>query len=177
MDLRRQLAFGLERYNLGVYQIVQEGNAVLREKAKPITKINAAAARLLDNLRDTLIASGRGVGLAAPQIGISKRAFVIAIPDEEIYYEIINPELLDMEGSEEGWEGCLSVSGIEGFVPRAERLRMRYLDREGAEQEIFAEGYMARVIQHENDHLDGLLFKDRTMTFHALTPEEEDEGA
>ena len=159
---------------LPVYQIIQEGNSVLREKAKPIVRINDAAIRLLDNLRDTLLDSGRGVGLAAPQIGISKRAFIIAIPDEDIYYEMVNPELLDMEGVEEAWEGCLSVPGIEGLVQRAERLLVRYMDREGQTHELEAQGYIARIIQHENDHLDGLLFKQRTSTYQAVSPDEGD---
>ena len=161
---------------LPVYQIVQEGNSVLREKAKPIVRINDAAIRLLNNLRDTLLDCGRGVGLAAPQIGISKRAFIIAIPDEDIYYEMVNPELIDMEGEEEAWEGCLSVPGIEGFVQRAVKLRVRYMDREGQTQEMEAEGYMARIIQHENDHLDGLLFKQRTTTYQAVSPDTGEEA-
>ena len=88
---------------LAVYQIVTEGNTVLREKAKPITKVNEAAIRLLDNLRDTLRASERGVGLAAPQIGIGKRAFVVELPEDQLYYEMINPLLSEMEGEEEAW--------------------------------------------------------------------------
>lgn len=153
---------------MAVYQIVQEGDPVLREKAKPVMKINDAAIRLLDNLRDTLRDVPKGVGLAAPQIGISKRAFVVEITNEEIYsdqvfYEMINPELFDMEGKEEGWEGCLSVPGREGLVPRAGKLKVRYTDREGRACEMSAEGYLARVIQHENDHLDGLLFPDKAV--------------
>ncbi|MCL1804904.1 MAG: peptide deformylase [Clostridiales bacterium] len=151
---------------MAVYQIVREGSPVLRDKAKPITKVNDAAIRLLDNLRDTLRATERGVGLAAPQIGISKRAFVVELKDEELYLEIINPELTDFEGSEEGWEGCLSTPGLEGLIPRAAKMKLSYTDREENRCELKAEGYLARVIQHEYDHLEGVLFRDRAVSFH-----------
>ncbi|MEL7623616.1 MAG: peptide deformylase [Clostridiales bacterium] len=157
---------------MAVYQIIKDGDPVLREKAKPITAVNDAAVRLLNNLRDTLRETARGVGLAAPQIGISKRAFVIEIADEDIYYEMINPQIIKMEGREEGWEGCLSVPGVEGLVPRAEKLKVKYLNREGQECELLAEGYLARVIQHENDHLDGILFTDKTIAFNTDSEEE-----
>ena len=143
---------------LAVYQIIQEGNPVLKEKAKPVAKVNDAVARLLDHLRDTMRQTERGVGLGAPQIGIAKRVFVVEIEQEGIYYEMVNPELSVMEGREEGWEGCLSVPGLEGLVPRADRLKVKYLDRENRVCELLAEGYLARIIQHENDHLDGVLF-------------------
>lgn len=151
---------------MAVYQILKEGNPVLREKAKPITKVNDAAIRLLNNLRDTLRDTERGVGLAAPQIGISKRAFVVELKESEAYYEMLNPELVDLEGNEEGWEGCLSLPGLEGLVPRAEKLKVNYIDREGCRRELLAEGYLARVIQHENDHLEGILFRDRALEYH-----------
>ncbi len=144
---------------MAVYQIVKEGDPVLREKAKPINKVNDAAKRLLDNLRDTLFETDTGVGIAAPQIGVSKQAVVIAT--EEDYLEMINPQIIDQEGSEEGWEGCLSVPGVEGLVPRATRITARYYDREGRLCEVKAQDFLARVIQHEVDHLSGVLFIDR----------------
>ena len=144
---------------MAVYQIVKEGDPVLREKAKPINKVNDAAKRLLDNLRDTLFETDTGVGIAAPQIGVSKQAVVIATEDD--YLEMINPQIIDQEGSEEGWEGCLSVPGVEGLVPRATRITARYYDREGRLCEVKAQDFLARVIQHEVDHLSGVLFIDR----------------
>ena len=144
---------------MAVYQILKEGDPVLREKAKPINKVNDAAKRLLDNLRDTLFETDTGVGIAAPQIGVSKQAVVIAT--EEDYLEMINPQIIDQEGSEEGWEGCLSVPGVEGLVPRATRVTARYYDREGRLCEVKAQDFLARVIQHEVDHLSGVLFIDR----------------
>ena len=159
---------------MAVYQIVKEGNPVLREKAKPITNVNDAAIRLLNNLRDTLWETDRGVGLAAPQIGISKRAFVVELKEQEAYYEMINPELSDLEGSEESWEGCLSTPGLEGLIPRAVKLKVSYTDREGNRRELQAEGYLARVIQHEIDHLEGVLFRDRAVAFHTDSGDEDE---
>ena len=144
---------------MAVYQIIKEGDPVLREKAKPIKTVNAAALRLLDNLRDTLFETETGVGLAAPQIGVSKQAVVIATEDDSL--EMINPQIIEKEGSEEGWEGCLSVPGVEGLVPRATKLVVRYYDREGRLCEAKAQDFLARVIQHEVDHLSGVLFTDR----------------
>ena len=164
---------------MSVYQILKEGNPVLREKAKHVTKVNNAVIRLLDNLRDTLRVTPRAVGLAAPQIGISKRAFVVELADNEIYLEMINPQLFDLEGKVEGWEGCLSIPGIEGLIPRAEKLTVKYMDREGQIQELDAEGYLARVIQHENDHLEGVLFRDKAVSIADITVQqnESEEGA
>lgn len=149
-----------EREVLAVYQIVLEGNQVLREKSRPIPAINQAVIRLLDNLRDTLDSTETGVGLAAPQIGIPKQAFVIRT-EEDGYMEMINPSILRAEGQEEGWEGCLSIPDMECLVPRATKILVRYLDRAGQERELAAEGYLARVIQHESDHLAGVLCVDR----------------
>ncbi|MCL1848371.1 MAG: peptide deformylase [Clostridiales bacterium] len=161
---------------MSVYQIVKEGNPVLREKAKPIAKVNDAAIRLLNNLKDTLRETPKGVGLAAPQIGISKRAFVVEIAEEELYYEMINPELMEMEGSEDAWEGCLSVPGLEGVVQRAGKLKVRYTDRESKQNELIAEGFLARVIQHENDHLNGVIFTDKATSFRDPDAQEAEAG-
>ena len=147
---------------MGVYQIVCEGTSVLREKAKEITKFNEATARLLDNLRDTLEATDTGVGLAAPQIGIAKQAVVIRT-EEDGYYEMINPHILSGEGREDGWEGCLSIPGVEGLVPRQQKISVAYKDRQGKAMQLEAEGFFARVIQHEYDHLMGVLFTDRAL--------------
>ena len=161
---------------LSIYQIVKEGNQVLREQAKPIGKINDAAIRLLDNLRDTLRDTPKGVGLAAPQIGISKRAFVVEIAEEGVYYEMINPVLSEAEGVEEAWEGCLSVPGLEGLIPRAGKLRVTFTDREGKPCEIVAEGFLARIVQHEYDHLDGVLFNDKATSFREPETQSEQPG-
>jgi len=144
---------------MAVYQIVEKGDEVLRLKAKKVEKITPNIEKLLDNLRDTLANSETGVGLAAPQIGISKRAIVIDY--DEDYYEVVNPEIISQEGQDTDTEGCLSVPGIIGEVTRAEKVTVKGLNRQGEEITIKAEGYLARIFQHEIDHLEGVLFVDR----------------
>lgn len=144
---------------MAVYQIVEEGDEVLRLKTKKVEKITPNIEKLLDNLRDTLAESETGVGLAAPQIGISKRAIVINY--DEDYYEVVNPEIISQDGQDTDTEGCLSLPGILGEVTRAETVTVKGLNRQGEEITIKAEGYLARIFQHEIDHLEGVLFVDR----------------
>ncbi len=143
---------------MAVYKVVLMGDPVLREKAKPVKEINDSILRLLDNLRDTLH-EYEGVGLAAPQIGVSKRVIVVENGDE--YYELINPEIIKEEGRETAIEGCLSIPQLTGKVKRAARVTVKGLNREGKEVTIEADGLLARAFQHEIDHLDGILFVDR----------------
>ncbi|NLW45272.1 MAG: peptide deformylase [Syntrophomonadaceae bacterium] len=143
---------------MAVYKVVLMGDPVLREKAKPVKEINDSILRLLDNLRDTLH-EYEGIGLAAPQIGISKRVIVVENDDE--YYELINPEIIKEEGRDTAIEGCLSIPQLTGKVKRAARVTVKGLNREGEEVTIEAEGLLARAFQHEIDHLDGILFVDR----------------
>ncbi len=144
---------------MAVYQIVETGDEILRMPAKKIEKITPNVGKLLDNLRDTLEASETGVGLAAPQIGISNRAIVVSY--EEEYYELINPEIVSKEGEDTDTEGCLSVPGVLGEVTRAVKVQVVGLNRQGEEVKIKAEGFLARIFQHEIDHLEGILFIDR----------------
>lgn len=143
---------------MAIYKVVQMGDPVLREKAKPVREINDSVLRLLDNLRDTLYEYD-GVGLAAPQIGISKR--VIVVDNGEEYYELINPEIIESEGHEKALEGCLSIPHLTGKVKRATRVVVKGLNRQGEELRIEANGLSARAFQHEIDHLEGILFVDR----------------
>jgi len=146
---------------LAVYRIVLYGeDDVLREKAKPITKINESVHKLLDDLRDTMY-SNKGVGLAAPQIGVLKRAIVVDAGEGLI--ELINPEILEASGKEADLEGCLSIPGVLGEVERAASVVVHGLDREGREIKVQANGFCARALQHEIDHLDGVLFIDRAV--------------
>ena len=146
---------------MAVFKIIRYGeDEVLREKAKPVTNINDGVHRLLDNLRDTMY-NNKGVGLAAPQIGVLKR--VIVVDAGEGFYELVNPEILEASGKETDVEGCLSIPGLVGEVERAARVVVRGLDRHGAEVKVEAAGFFARALQHEIDHLDGILFIDRAV--------------
>ena len=156
------------------------GHPVLRRKARALDKSeirSAAIQRLIDDMIDTM-AEYRGVGLAAPQIHESLRVFVAALNGDEEGeageadepLTLINPEITVI-GSEtvEDWEGCLSVPDIRGRVPRAREISLRAWDRHGDRLDLRAHDFPARVIQHETDHLDGILFFDRMRSFETLT--------
>jgi len=145
---------------LAVYQIVTVPDDILRTKALPVKKINAGVLRVLDNMRDTMYAFD-GIGLAAPQIGISKRIIVIDTGDNLI--EMVNPEIIYNEGEQTGTEGCLSVPDMVGIVKRAKKVTVKGLNRKGEEVSIEASDLLARAFQHEIDHLDGVLFIDRAI--------------
>jgi len=140
-----------------IYQIVKEGDEILREKAKPVPKINSNILKLLDNMQETM-RNANGVGLAAPQVGVPKRVIIVDLDEELI--ELINPEIINSEGSQTDEEACLSIPGIKGTVPRHEKIVLTGLNRHGEMIEVEAEGLLARVFQHEVDHLDGVLFID-----------------
>lgn len=143
---------------MAVYHIVEIGDNVLREKAVVVPKITRNVLKLLDNMAKTMY-SARGVGLAAPQVGVSKR--VIVVDAGEGLLELINPEIIFAEGEQVDSEACLSIPGLTGEVVRAHSVQVKYLDRSGKDITIRAEGFPARVFQHEIDHLDGILFIDR----------------
>ena len=139
------------------------GDPVLRQKAQPITEFDDALRALVADMHETMKAY-EGVGLAANQIGIARRLLVVDVPLDDDHRErhaLINPEITKRSGSETGEEGCLSIPGIYEDVVRSERLTVRALDEHGQPVEIVADGYLARAIQHEVDHLDGVLFVDR----------------
>lgn len=142
---------------MAIYQILGENNPTLREKCKKVPKVNSNIIKLLENMADTMYAA-EGVGLAAPQIGITKRVVVIDVGEGLI--ELINPVIISKEGEETDAEGCLSLPGVAGEVTRAARVKVKALDRNGKEQEYTGEGLLARAFQHEVDHLDGILFID-----------------
>ena len=134
--------------------------AILRRRARPVGKVTAEVRDLVD----TMIAAMRqanGVGLAAPQVGVSQRVFVAEV--EERLHVVIDPQIVKMEGEEVGAEGCLSIPGLVADVPRAQRVVLKGKNRRGRGITLEAEGLLARVIQHEVDHLDGVLFLDRVV--------------
>ncbi len=143
---------------MALYQILEIGDPILREKAKPVPVINNNILKLLDNMADTMY-HARGVGLAAPQIGIGKRVVVVDVGEGLI--ELINPEIVAQEGEETAEEGCLSIPAVQGEVARAARVTVRFTDRQGQKIEMTGQGYLARAFQHELDHLEGILFIDR----------------
>lgn len=134
---------------------------LLKIKALPLTDFGPKEQKLFDDMIETMYVED-GVGLAAPQIGISKRV-LIASPTMKQGEEfvIVNPEIYESSGRQVGPEGCLSFPGVNGEVERAKKIRVRFLDRHGKSRDIEAKDFFARIIQHEMDHLDGILLIDR----------------
>lgn len=147
---------------------------VLRQAAKPVTKVTKKQQVLAESMVKIMKAAN-GVGLAAPQIGILERVIVIAPQGKAMV--LINPEITHREGESVGEEGCLSIPGLYGDVVRAKKVTVQALDRKGREVEYDMEGMSARVVQHEIDHLDGVLFIDKVdpATLHWMHPYVDDE--
>jgi peptide deformylase len=155
---------------MAIREVLRMGHPVLREKAKPVEKFGTPELRaLLEDMKETMAAKN-GAGLAAPQIGVGQRVVIFGVdknpryPDaEEVPFTVlVNPKLVMLTREvEEDWEGCLSVPGMRGVVPRYTKLRYSGFDIEGNPIERVAEGFHARVVQHECDHLDGILYPQR----------------
>lgn len=159
---------------MAILDIVKEPAEVLRKKAKPVLKVNASIRKLLDDMAETMY-DAPGVGLAAPQVGISKRVIVIDPHDEETgLFQLVNPEIVSKEGWVKGTEGCLSIPGYVGDVYRYEKVKVVALDRNGRKVYIDAEGWLARIFQHEIDHLDGILYTDKCSNLREVKPGEEE---
>jgi peptide deformylase len=162
---------------MSILKVARMGHPVLRAKARPLEKAelrSAAIQTLIDDMIETM-AEYHGVGLAAPQVHEGVRLFVATLDegddDEEAEpIAVINPEII-VVGADvaEDWEGCLSIPDIRGRVPRARAIKVRALDRTGARIELSAHDFPARVIQHETDHLDGVLFFDRMKSLESMT--------
>lgn len=145
------------------------GEPLLRQVAARVERFDAELTALVADMDDTMRALS-GAGLAAPQIGVSLRVVIFEVTSNPRYPHVspvpytvlVNPELIPVDDEqEEGWEGCLSVPGLRGLVPRLRRLRYRGFDIEGAPIDRTVEGFHARVVQHEADHLDGILYPQR----------------
>ncbi len=140
------------------YRILHYGEEPLREASQPVTEINEDVRRLVEDMFETMYES-KGVGLAAPQVGVNLRVAVIDIGEDPLV--LINPQILKHSGKETCDEGCLSFPGLTEKVERAKKVVAEATDLDGSVYEIEAEGLLARAIQHELDHLDGVLFIDR----------------
>lgn len=150
--------------------VVQTGDPVLRKKCEEVRAFNGELFALLDDMKETVRAED-GAGLAAPQIGIDRRIVVIDV--EEGFFELINPVIISEKGEQVGSEGCLSVKGKQGTVARPEKVKCEYRDRYGKKHKLTAEGFFARAVCHELDHLDGILYTDKAIEVHDLSAEEE----
>ncbi|MDR7418022.1 MAG: peptide deformylase [Armatimonadota bacterium] len=147
--------------------------AVLRRKAKPVGKVTREVGLLLDQMLATMHAAN-GLGLAAPQVGEGVRALVAQVEDRVV--TLVDPEIIAREGEETAAEACLSIPGVVGDVPRSAAVTVRGRNRRGRKVTISAAGLLARVLQHEIDHLDGILFLDRVRdqsTIRVVTADEE----
>lgn len=141
-----------------VLDIKKAGDPVLRQKCEPITTFDRKLRLLLKNMADTMYKAD-GVGLAAPQVGLSINVVVIDVGEGII--ELINPKIIEREGTVEDTEGCLSVPGMYGTVERSARVVVEYQNRFGKTHTMEGTGLLARAFQHELDHLDGVLFTDK----------------
>ncbi|HEY3489074.1 MAG TPA: peptide deformylase [Candidatus Deferrimicrobiaceae bacterium] len=135
----------------------------LEKKSAPVPSVDSGVRRLIDDMFETMYES-HGVGLAAPQIGVGLRVIVVdvsAVEKEHPAFALVNPEIVDRVGRVEDVEGCLSVPGVEGIVARAEEVEVKALDASGDPVRFRARDFLARALQHEIDHLDGVLFISR----------------
>ena len=152
---------------MALRRIITEEDPKLQKVCHPVTKFDEKLAQLLDDMSQTLLDSG-GVGLAAPQIGILRRVVVVDTGDSVL--ELVNPQVIETSGEQDGMEGCLSVPGVYGMVKRPNVVTVRAQDRTGAWFEATGEELLARCFCHECDHLDGHLFREKVYRY--LTEEE-----
>jgi peptide deformylase len=160
------------------------GHPILRQKAREVPKISLKTdeiSQLIQDLHDSMKFYG-GIGIAAPQVGVDLSMAMIELTSQNRYGEedhlpltvFINPKIEYLTDEKQGfWEGCLSVPGLRGFVERPRRIKVSYMDLEGQQQEIKAEGFLATVLQHELDHLEGILYVDRIKDMKLLSYQEE----
>lgn len=143
-----------------VRKILKLGDETLRKTSKPMPKFDLRLWLLLRDMADTMY-DANGVGLAAPQVGILRRVVVIDVQDEHGLIELVNPQIIAVEGEQAGSEGCLSVPGRQGYVVRPQKVTVRAQDRKGKFFELTGEDLLARALCHEIDHLDGVMYVDK----------------
>ena len=152
---------------MALRNILKDGDPALRKICRPVTEFDEKLAQLLDDLGETLHHTD-GVGLAAPQVGVLRRVFIMDFGDGII--EAVNPEIVSTTGMQEGPEGCLSFPGEYGIVRRPQKAKLKAQDRHGKWFTLTGEDLVARCICHENDHLDGIVFKQHVIRM--LGPDE-----
>jgi peptide deformylase len=145
---------------MALRQILKDGDETLRKMSRPVEKIDDRILVLLDDMAETMY-NAHGIGIAAPQVGVLKRIFVVDIGDGSGLFEFIDPFFLRKDGRQIGQEGCLSIPGKYGDVERPEVVEIQATDRYGQTFSLQGEGMMAVCLCHEYDHLDGVLFKDK----------------
>ena len=143
---------------MAIRNIIQLGDPTLRKKSFEVVDFGEKTHQLLDDMKDTLI-KANGAGLAAPQVGVLRRIFLVLVDGK--YYECINPTIVKESGCQVGEEGCLSVRGKFGTVKRPNKVTVKAFDRFGKPFTVEAEGFLARAFCHENDHLDGIIYIDK----------------
>ena len=155
---------------MAIRKIVEIGDEKLRKHCKPVEKFDLRLRILLKDMADTMYEND-GAGLAAPQVGILKR--ICVVDADGTLYELVNPEIVSREGEQEGPEGCLSVPGRAGVVRRPMKVTVKAQNAKGEPFEVTGEGFLARALCHEIDHLDGVLYVD--IMEHEIFRDEEDE--
>ena len=164
---------------MALRNVVTEGDPILRKKSREISEITERIKTTLEDMRETMESKG-GVGIAGPQVGVMRRMFVAKpYPDdkpEELYY-MINPEIYEVEGEQEGEEGCLSVPGMQGKVVRPQKIKIKAQDLNGDWQDYEFEDFAARVMCHEYDHLEGVLYTDKAIEVYEAKASDEEEYA
>ena len=154
---------------MGILPIRIAGDPVLREKAKKVRKVDASVQKLIDDMIDTMHAAP-GVGLAAPQVGVSLRVVVIETPDDGLM-ALVNPEVVKKSGKRQLTEGCLSVPGYQGEITRSRQVTVKALDRDGKEIRVKAvDTLLAQALEHEIDHINGILYIDYLTSADELIP-------
>jgi len=149
---------------LSILSIVTYPNPILEQPCAPVTTFDRRLGRLLDDMYETMLAAD-GVGLAAPQVGIAEQIAVVDVGDERGRIELINPVIVEARGEQMDVEGCLSFPGLFGEVPRAKYVKVRAQNRLGRLFTLSATGFLARALQHEIDHLHGVLFTSKVIRY------------
>ncbi len=162
---------------MALRKVVTKGDEILRKRSREITEITDRIRTTMYDMLETMDSEG-GVGIAGPQVGVMRRMFVAKpFPDdnpEEIYF-MINPDIYEREGEQEGQEGCLSVPGLQGTVIRPQKIKMKAQDLDGEWHDYEFEDFAARVMCHEYDHLEGILYTDKAIEVHEAQSDEEAE--